>query len=369
MPQQVKNLYYVFINAGNALSGVPTEKAGRLIYEFKILFTSENTLTSDNPVSTHIKQWEGKRLGFIRPNFIHDSSDNIVLRTNMTNKWRTVRYIFNYSSETFDTYVDETAIETGTSFRNLLGANYYDPIEGIFIRAHVPGGYIFYVDDVKVAYIESKPSMLNMITVNNESIENFAGSRLNYEIEIDSDVYESLSEDDIDVVLADAFSNAIVVKKVYAEVDGTKTVMVTAEDWFCRATYTIICSRRLSPDLINNFATAETSEDFNGEIYNTTLVSGSSTNVVVNDPLDASNKVMKVESNSTATAVNKSLRSLYINAKDALQDLPDEKAGRLEYEFKILFPSENTLTADYQVAVKLKQYEGMTVANLRPNNV
>ena len=50
---------------------------------------------------------------------------------------------------TFDAYAQGKQFEDGTSFKDGLPSNkqYFDPIEGLHLRAYVPSGFKYYIDD------------------------------------------------------------------------------------------------------------------------------------------------------------------------------------------------------------------------------
>ena len=69
-----------------------------------------------------------------------------------------VEYIFDYSTMTFDAYAEGKQFENDTSFVDEVPSNkkYFDPIEGLHLRAYVPSGFKYYIDDEIYPIIKEK---------------------------------------------------------------------------------------------------------------------------------------------------------------------------------------------------------------------
>lgn len=359
------------------LNGVPAEKTGKLTYEYMVYIPSNNPMDGGGyyPIVNQIKQYEGMAVGIVRPNIVFRQNwQEAVTIENGFDSWFSVKYVFDYETMTFDAYAQDKQFENGTSFKDGLPANknYYDPIEGLHIRAYVPSGFTYYIDDLKVSYSDKavEPEITQLITgisVKGVNIDSFSKEIKNYEIELSEADFNALAQADVAVSVVSEHQDVVPQVTIGSETDNKKTITVTASKNDYTETYTVVCIKKVPVVILpseenNKFA----AENFDGATYNTSFITG--TGAITQDPENADNKVFKIE--NTTSGMTTMITDVKPLAKITLPT-EDKRIGKLVYEYDVYFPSSNPLERDvyhYPISNVIKQYEGMTLGQIRPIN-
>ena len=92
------------------------------------------------------------------------------------------------------------------------------------------------------------------------------------------------------------------------------------------------CFGNLNVGVLAEAKATEVFENFDGTLVNTTFVKGDGS--VVTDPADEENRVWKIEN----TTSGKTTLMTNLKPSTLLTDVPEEKTGKLTYEYKIYIP-------------------------------
>lgn len=287
---------------------------GTMIYEFDIKYPSDNprpSATNYYGTSIWLKTNTAPKLGIIEPNKAYASADNIKTLSNESLDWYTVRVELNAKDKTYNAYAN------GIKFAENLSYNEnFNITDGLMLHDYVPAGYTYYLDNVKVAYIESHVDLAETISVAGVmAVEDKAV--------INNEDYYSLNENDIDVVLVKGSENAEVTKAITEE-NGAKTVVVNIKDFPYVNNYTVT----VTPEI----------EGLYIEQTNDILVPDNNWGTMTDatDPLDETNSVKKITSNDPYQGVKTNIQSYIKPSAKFKAYLPETKTGQLIYQFDVL---------------------------------
>lgn len=150
----------VGFSAKSLLSSVPTDKSGVLTYEFDLKFPLDNPMENATqgfyyPIYTRFYNYEGPVTGIFRTSNVLPGDGNSANQVNIEDrgKWYTVKQVFDYSTKTFTVYAQGKQVGSSYSFAEAAAAG-KDPIDKFWFRGWVPGGFKWYVDNIKVSYAE-----------------------------------------------------------------------------------------------------------------------------------------------------------------------------------------------------------------------
>lgn len=307
----------------SAAMKLPETKTGKLVYEYEMLFSSEgNHYNPGNPddltnVGHRIKDRNGMTVAIVRPSNIFVSAWDEPLKQAFNKddyyKWRTMRFEFDYATETFDAYVEGRQFADGVSFKDVpSGKTYYDPSEGLCAIAYCQPTFTYYIDDVKVSYIETQEEIISSIRVAGEEV-------VDGTVAVPNEKFLNLSEADVEVTMAAGYENAEIKVEV---ADGTLTV--TATEFPYTSTKAITYTKKVAGLYV--------------EENNDLLIADKEWGTVTNesDPKDAANTVKKVTSKNPYNGVSTNIQAYIVPSEAFKATLPKDKTGQLVYQFDML---------------------------------
>lgn len=308
----------------SAAMKLPTTKTGKLVYEYEMLFSREGnhyypgSTTDLTNVAHKIKDNSGMIVATVRPSNIFVSAWNEPLKqlfneADYYNKWRTMRFEFDYATETFDAYVEGAKFAENVSYRDVpSGKTYYDPSEGLYAIAYCQPTFTYYIDDVKVSYIETQEEIISSIRVAGEEV-------VDGTVAVPNEKFLNLSEADVEVTMEAGYENAEIKVEV---ADGTLTV--TATEFPYTSTKAITYTKKVAGLYV--------------EENNDLLIADKDWGTVTNesDPKDPANTVKKVTSNNPNNGVSTNIDAYIIPSEAFKATLPKVKTGQLVYQFDML---------------------------------
>lgn len=314
------------IVAKNVLS-LPETKTGKLTYEFDVL------MKQNKSINLRVASYLGMAL-----NGAYFSQGN---------DWYTVKVVFDYATGKADVYKAGKLHKGDIDFVNVTEANkkYFDPADGIQLRGWVSGGTEYWLDNVKISYVETTPEMVESVSV--------AGvTSTGTTMVVANEVYYGLSADDVVVTLNEDYNDAKVTKTV-TEADDKKTITVSVEKYPYNKVYTIDCTPE-NPNVIGII------EDFEG-VIDTAMVGKEVT--LVSDPvLGEENKVMYIGGKGYTKSLDV-MKS--ISAKALAAKVSDATKGIVTYQFDIMVPSTNYSEGTF--GVRQGSHAGKDLVMIRPD--
>ena len=248
---------------------LPENKLGKLIYEYDVLYPSENPMDKGGYYSTSVqmKQYEGMNVGTFRPiNAFYDSKNIIGINDGLGN-WYRIRYIFDYETKTFDLYAQGKIIADDVSYENVpSGKKVYDPSEGLHLRAYVPSGFVYYIDNINVSYVEVTPDFVTGLkTYDGEEykeVTEFSAKNYSYDAKVYGEYFAELGniKNLVKVDLEEGYEDAEIEITEGKETDGVKPVTVIVSKPPYMKIYTVNYSTKLRP-----FYSGSLKEDFEGK--------------------------------------------------------------------------------------------------------
>lgn len=326
---------WLYIYPDKAIEGEPPseDRTGKAVIEFDYMSPRNyNTGVYLGGFST------GVLAGWIKGNHVTKPDDSEIRLNNEAFDWYTVRFEIDYSDNTYDMYVNGQLATEGTALKA-------DALSNVTLKTWIGAtdANVFecYIDNFKAAYISNVPTMAEAVTVAGKTPENGVAA-------ISNAAWKALSEDDVTVTLADAYSDASVTKTV-TEADGIKTVSVTVDSWPFNESYTFTCTKS-EPN--NDWYI----EDFEGTVNETVFdgVDGDAGTISYTKEEGTENTVKHMITAGTDTTKQYDTIQ-HIVAKNVLS-LPETKTGKLTYEFDVLMKKNS-------IGLRVASYKGMSLNN------
>ena len=362
------------IEAKKAFPDAPAGKAGKLTYEFDVKVINHTGDANRSVVARDVSTNWNTATSFLtmKPELAYSATTNTIKTGDSTTDgdWYQVKLVFDYTgggSPTYSAYVNGKSAKTGGTINN----NYdpYDSGVGFATYASV-SGLTYYIDNLRISYVEVEPELISGISVAGQEVEGFVSSKSDYEMIIPESRYDALAETDVLVSFADGFSeeNSTVTKEV-SETGSEKSVSVTIESGGYSASYTVVCSPKPEPNIAYNGMLFEDFDSLNQLTGHPFISSEGGITEIVEE--DGRGKVLK---RTYPASGNHNVRT-YFKASGLAGAA--RKIGTLTYEFdmKVTDDSDGTNGVSkgaYGVGYGFHVISGNTVAErmaVRYNNV
>lgn len=341
-----------------------SERTGKLTYEFKIKFPSDNSMTEDGAyyaVDTRLEKYNGPVTGSLSADSVvgADGKTKLAIDENKRGDWYNIQQVFDYSTLTYDLYCNGKEVLKNTAF-----TLEYDPFDALFLRGNVPAGFKCYIDDLAVSYIEEVPQMVEGISVFDGDeymeLEGFDYENTTYEAEVYGDFFVSMDtvEEPVHITFAEGYEDAEIDYSFGAASNGKRSLFVTVTQFPFSATYEISCSSKPRP-----YYAGSISEDFTGKSASdlTDWVKTPAAGKVINEG-DEHGEVYNYEAAGVGNY------SIKIDAQ-ALKDVC-EHTGVLTYSFDYKINDKyQTLESGETSPYAVKLGGAITVAYMRWDNV
>lgn len=370
-PKDTADNVIVGITPKNVLTKVPADnKTGVLTYEFDIKFPEDNPMENKSngwyyPIYTRMAAFDGPITSILRTTNALPQSEVQSEKVDITGTkytWYNVKQVFDYTTKEFKIYVQGKQLGGAVSFAADLESG-KDLINALYFRAWAQGKFKWFVDNLKISYVEEQPQLVTGISVYDGdtyvNVDSFDYTSDTYNAQVYGDVYGQFDtvKNPVKVNLASGYEDATVETSVTAEVNGVKTMVVTVSKWPYTYYYTINCTAKPRP-----YYNGGISESFDGKTRDTvaSFISLPGNAEIVNDG-GGHGDVVKT------TSANENNYFFSFNGS-SLKDVCDAD-GRIIYEFdykvddkfKTLPSGEST-----PIAVKLS---GNTFVYLRWDNI
>lgn len=308
----------------NFAGKLPDALTGKLVYSFDIFFPETNTrpsATNYYNVGLRSGKFDGQVLGYLEAKKAYKASaaDRVFPAVD---GWYNVEIEFDYTDKTFSAWADDQQFVFDETFDVTNG----NPIDGISLRAWiadwktvdgtVAGQFDIYVDNINIGYVHEEPVMVEGIKVSEIAVADNA-------VAVDNEVYYTLSEADVEVILADGYQDAKVTKTITEE-NGAKTVAINVKDVPYENNYSVTVTPEIEGLYVEN--------------TNSILVPDNTWGTVteVTDPLNENNQASKITAKGLNNGVTTNFIAYIKPSAEFKAYLPETKTGQLIYQFDIL---------------------------------
>lgn len=172
-PKDTADNVIVGITPKNVLTKVPADnKTGVLTYEFDIKFPEDNPMENKSngwyyPIYTRMAAFDGPITSILRTTNALPQSEVQSEKVDITGTkytWYNVKQVFDYTTKEFKIYVQGKQLGGAVSFAADL-ENGKDPINALYFRAWAQGKFKWFVDNLKISYVEEQPQLVTGISV------------------------------------------------------------------------------------------------------------------------------------------------------------------------------------------------------------
>lgn len=232
----------------------PAELTGKLTYEFDVLFPETNPLEKETNLQSqyalpitldNVGGSQRMTLVYLRPHVAKNGAATADLALTEPFGWHSVKIVFDYSQTkpVYSIWVDGKVLEQNTEFD---AENYNAYEKGIEFRAWVPNTFEYYIDDVRVSYIEVQPEAAEKITVAGTDVAGLSSDKFEYSHSVYEDLYDALSAEDVHITLKKEFENAEA-DVTLEETDGRKRIVISISQYPYSYTYYVGCEAAMRP--------------------------------------------------------------------------------------------------------------------------